>query len=366
MKLKRSGAAVGFFAAGALVLTACGSDNNTTSTGTGGSADVACEGKEALKASGSSAQKNAMDRFVNAYEAACDGFTLDYTASGSGAGVSEFTGGQTDFAGSDSALKADKGEVDAAKARCGSDAWNLPVVFGPIAIAYNLPGVDGIVLDAQTAAKVFKGEITKWNDPAIAALNSGASLPDKDITVVFRSDESGTTDNFQKYLAAASDGLYTGEGKTFAGGVGEGAAKSDGVAAAVKATEGSISYMEWSFAKDLGVAKIVTSASPEPVELTTESAQKAVESVEIKGEGNDLVLDTSSFYKPTEAGAYPIVLPTYEIVCSKYSDPNVAKAVKAFLTAATTEGQEGLEDNGYIPLPEAFKAKLEAAIAAIS
>ena len=156
-------------------LSACGSDNNTTSTGNGGENTAACEGKEALKASGSSAQKNAMDRFVNAYEAACDGFTLDYTASGSGAGVSEFTGGQTDFAGSDSALKADKGEVDAAKARCGSDAWNLPVVFGPIAISYNLPGFDGVALDAVTAAKIFKGEIKKWNDPAIVALNDGVT-----------------------------------------------------------------------------------------------------------------------------------------------------------------------------------------------
>ena len=365
MKLKRSGAAVGLVAASALFMSACGSDNNG-STGDS-TAKATCAGKKALKASGSSAQKNAMDRFVNAYEAACDGFTLDYNPSGSGAGVNDFKGAQTDFAGSDSALNADKGEVDAAKARCGSDAWNLPVVFGPIAVAYNVAGVDGIAFDGATLAKIFTGQITKWNDPAIAALNAGKSLPDKDIHVIFRSDESGTTDNFQKYLAAASDGAYTGSGKVFGGGVGEGAAKSDGVAAAIGNTDGAISYMEWSFAKKAQVAKIITSAGPDAVELSTASAQKAVESVKVKTEGsNDLVLDTSSFYKPTTAGSYPIMLATYEIVCSKYSDPAVGTAVKAFLLSAIGAGQKGLADNGYVPLPDSFLSKLQTAVNAIS
>ena len=104
--------------------------------------------------------------------------------------------------------------------------------------------------------------------------------------------------------------------------------------------------------QNLQIAKIITSAGPEPVELTSETAGKAIDGVKIKGEGNDLVLDTASFYTPTEAGAYPIVLATYEIVCSKYADAEVATAVKAFLTAAVTDGQKGLEDNGYIPVPE--------------
>ncbi|CAM3903694.1 phosphate ABC transporter substrate-binding protein PstS [Smaragdicoccus niigatensis] len=363
MKLKRSGAAVSLLAAGALLVSACGSDNNTNSAGGASTVDAKiCAGKQKLAASGSSAQKNAMERFIANYEASCSGYTLDYNPTGSGQGVSDFLAGLTDFAGSDSPLNADKGEIEKAKARCGSDAWNLPTVFGPIAVAYNLPGVEGVAFDGPTLAKIFKGEITKWNDPAIAALNSGKNLPDKPIVVVFRSDESGTTDNFQKYLAAASDGAYTGKGKAFGGGVGEGADKSDGVKSAVSSTEGAISYMEWSFAKDLNVAKIVTSAGPDAVELSKESAAKAVDSVKIKGEGNDLVLDTSSFYKPTTAGAYPIMLATYEIVCSKYADANVAKAVKAFLTAAAA-GDPG---DGYVALPEAFKAKLEAAIAAIS
>ena len=187
--------------------------------------------------------------------------------------------------------------------------------------------------------------------------------------MVFRSDESGTTDNFQKYLDAASDGAWgKGAGKTFNGGVGEGAKGNEGTSAAIKNTPGSITYNEWSYATKQGLqmADVVTAAGPDPVKLSAESVGKSIETVKIKGQGNDLVLDTSSFYKPTEAGAYPIVLPTYEIVCSKYPDAEVAPAVKAFLTVATTDGQKGLEEAGYIPIPDTFKAKLTEAINAIS
>lgn len=379
MKPNRFGAALSLVAAGALILSACGSDENTTGTGattTGGgtagdvAAKVDCAGKKALKASGSSAQANAVTRFVTAYETACSGFTLNYTSSGSGAGVSEFLGGQTDFGGTDSALNAEKGEVEKAKSRCGgSDAWNLPTVFGPIAVTYNVAGVDGLALDGATLAKIFNGAVTTWNAPEIAALNAGKTLPGDKINVVFRSDESGTTDNFQKYLDAASDGAWgKGAGKTFNGGVGEGAKGNEGTSAAIKNTPGSITYNEWSYATKQGlqVADIITAAGPEPVKLSVESAGKSIDSVKIKGSGNDLVLDTSSFYKPTAAGAYPIILPTYEVVCSKYPDAEVAPAVKAFLTIATTDGQKGLEEAGYIPVPDTFKAKLTEAINAIS
>lgn len=354
-----------------MMLTACGSDKDTTSSsGSGSAGAVNCGGKKSLKASGATAQANAMTRFVNAYEQACPGYTLNYTSSGSGAGVSEFIGGQTDLGGSDSPLNADKGEVDKAKARCGdNDAWNLPTVFGPIAVTYNVPGVDGLALDGPTVAKIFNGTVRTWDAPEIAALNAGKTLSAQPINVIFRSDESGTTDNFQKYLDAASDGGWgKGAGKTFNGGVGEGAKGNEGTSAAIKNTAGSITYNEWSYAKNQGLqmAKIITSAGPDPVELTAESAAKSIAGVKIKGEGNDLVLDTSSFYKPTEPGAYPIVLGTYEIVCSKYPDSQVAPAVKAFLTAALGKGQEGLTDNGYIPIPDSFKSRLTTAIDAIS
>lgn len=372
MKLKRSGA-VTSLAVVTVLMSGCGSDNNAGAAGDTASASksssVQCGGKSSLKASGSTAQANAMTRFIAAYESACPGQTLDYTSNGSGAGVSEFTGGQTDFGGSDSALSADKGEYDAARKRCGSDAWNLPVVFGPLAVTYNVKGVDNLVLDGPTAARIFNGGIKTWNDPAIAALNKGTSLPGEPINVIYRNDESGTTDNFQKYLTAAADGAWTqGAGKTFNGGVGEGAKGNEGTSAAIKTTEGGVTYNEWSFAKsqNLSTAGIVTSAGPVPVKISTETVGKTIGGATIKGQGNDLVLDTSSFYKPTETGAYPIVLATYEIVCSKYTDTDTGKAVKAFLQSTITGGQAGLTDNGYIPIPDSFKEKLTTAIDAIA
>jgi phosphate transport system substrate-binding protein len=372
VKAKRSGAALSLLAAGAMLLSACGSDNNTSSGSgdTGSEATGDCGGKESLKASGSSAQANAMTRFINAYEKDCPGFTLNYTSSGSGAGVSEFLGGQTDFGGSDSPLSAEKGEVDRAMERCGgSEAWNLPAVFGPIAITYNVEGVDGLVLDGPTLGKIFNGAVNTWNAPEIAALNEGATLPAEPINVIFRSDESGTTDNFQQYLDAASDGAWgKGAGKSFAGGVGEGAKGNEGTSAAIASTPGSITYNEWSFAKaqNLSIARIVTSAGPEPVELSAETAGTAIDGVKFKGEGNDLVLDTTSFYMPSEPGSYPIVLAAYEIVCSQYPDAEVATAVKAFMHSALGNGQTGLEENGYIPIPEAFKTRLTEAVDAIN
>jgi phosphate transport system substrate-binding protein len=373
LKINRFSAAMSVLATGALMVSACG-NNNTASQGgaTSGSpgssaANVSCGGKQTLKASGSTAQANAMARFVNAFEQACSGQTLNYTANGSGAGINEFVGNQTDFGGSDVPLSAD--EHGKAQQRCGSPAWDLPTVFGPIAVTYNVTGVTSLTLDGPTAAKVFNGTIKTWNDPAITALNTGTTLPALPIHVVFRSDQSGTSDNFQQYLDAASDGAWgKGTGKSFNGGVGEGAKGNDGTSAAIKNTPGSITYNEWSFAQaqKLNVAKIVTSAGPDPVAISTDSVGKTIAGAKIKGQGNDLMLDTVSFYKPTQPGSYPIVLATYEVVCSKYPDSQVGKAVKAFLQATIGPGQNGLADNGYIPIPDAFKSRLSTAVNAIA
>jgi phosphate transport system substrate-binding protein len=370
LRLKRFAAPLGLLIAGALMVSACGASNNATggSTTAGTSAaNVACGGNKRLKASGSTAQANAMTRFVKAYEQACQGQSLDYTANGSGAGIREFTGNQTNFGGSDSPLSPS--EYAAGQQRCGSPAWDLPVVFGPVAITYNINGVSSLTLDGPTAAKIFNGGITNWNDPAIAALNSGVKLPAEPVHVIFRSDESGTSDNFQKYLDTASNGAWgRGAGKVFKGGVGEGAMGNDGTSAAVKRTEGAISYNEWSFAQaqHLGMAKIITSAGPDPVEISADSVAKTIASAGIINQNNDLVLDTISFYRPAQPGSYPIVLATYEIVCSKYPDAQVGMAVKAFLQSTIGAGQNGLADNGYIPIPDAFKSRLSTAVNAIS
>lgn len=370
---KTFGTTVSVAAVAAITLAGCGSDNNTASSGSSssaasGSASSApadCGGKNALTAEGSTAQQNAVALFNQVWGQKCQGKNLSYNPTGSGAGREQFIAKTVDFAGSDSALSGD--QVAAAAQRCGGNpAWNLPLVFGPIAMAYNLDGVDKLVLNGDTLAKIFQGQITKWNDPAIAALNSGATLPDTNITPIYRSDSSGTTDNFQKYLAAAAPQSWTkGAGSEFNGGAGEGASKSAGVTQAVQATPGSIGYVEKGFAQQAGLkyAQIDTGAGA--VELTDETAGKAIDAAKFAAEGNDLTLDLNSLYGTKEAGAYPLVLATYEIVCSAGYDPDTSAAVKSFLTVAANDGQGGLSSAGYVPLPDTFKERLLTSIEAI-
>jgi len=366
VKLMRRGVALALVAAGAMVLSSCGSNPTTSSSSS--TASVDCGGKTNLTGEGSSAQKNAIDVFVAAFAAKCQGQNVAYNPTGSGAGVKQFNAGLVDFGGSDSPLSESKGEVAAAATRCKNNpAWHIPLVAGPVAVAYKLDGVSSLTLNGETIAKIFNGGIKTWNDPAIAALNSGASLPATPIGVIFRSDESGTTDNFQQYMEAAGKGAWTkGVGRKFNGGVGSGAAQSAGVAQAVSGANGSITYVEKSFVDQnkLSAAKIDSGAGA--VELTEQSAGKALDGATQKGTGNDLVLDLKSVYGTTAAGAYPLVLIPYEIVCSKGNDADTTKALKAFLTVAATDGQARLGAAGYAPLPESFKTKVQDTIKAIS
>ncbi|WP_020578152.1 phosphate ABC transporter substrate-binding protein PstS [Actinopolymorpha alba] len=361
---------------GALMLASCGSDptpggpDKGTSSAEPTKSGAACP-SGTLNAEGSSAQKNAIEEAITAYQEQCPDVTINYNPTGSGAGIKQFNAGQVDFAGSDSALKTEPKdgviEADAAKTRCANNpAWDIPMVVGPIAVSYNVAGVDGLVLNAQVAANIFNGTIKTWNAPEIAKLNPGVKLPSSKIAVFYRSDESGTTENFTKYLQAASGGAWKKEpAKTWTG-TGSGKEKSAGVAEGVKATANSITYVEWSYARDnnLAIAKIDT-GSGTPVELTGESAGKAVAAAKADGTGNDLRLKLD--YTTKEPGAYPIILVTYEIVCSKGLDPAKTELVKSFLTSfASSESQSSLEQIGYAPLPEEVRTKVDAAIKAIS
>ena len=383
--ITRTGRLAGIAVVGALALAACGSDNNSSSSSAAGTSAAADTSSSAgastsaaagvtgtLNGEGSSAQKNAIAQVITGFQTANPGATVNYNGTGSGAGIKQFNAGQVDFAGSDSALKSEaadggKSEAAAAKDRCtGNDAWNLPMVAGPIAISYNLKGVTKLVLTPDVAAKIFNGTIKTWDDAAIKALNSGATLPATPIKVFFRSDESGTTENFQKYLAGAAASVWTDKpAKKWAGKVGEGKPKSDGVAAAVKATVGGISYAEWSFAtkNSLGVAQIDNGAGA--VELTGDSAGKAVAAAKVMGTGNDLALKLD--YATKTPGAYPVVLVTYEIVCSKGLAADKTTLVKAFLKYFADPAQQTkLTGLGYAPLPAEVQTKVAAAVDAIS
>jgi phosphate transport system substrate-binding protein len=371
VKFNRSGAALSLLTAGTLALAGCG--GNASTSGSSASSKVDCGGKKELFASGATAQENAIEQFASAYAHACPGHTIDYEANGSGAGITDFVNSQTDFAGSGNPLDPSKGEPEKAAQRCGSPAWNLPTVFGPIAVTYHIGGLGSLKLDGPTTAKIFNGSITSWDDPAITALNAGATLPAMPIQVIFRGDQSANSSNFQQYLEIASDGAWgKGHGQIFNGGVGVAADGDNGVTGVLQQTDGSITYNEWSFAvgKQLNMAQIITSAGPSPVSITADSVGKTITGARFVGQGggqeNDLVLDTSSFYKPTQPGSYPIVAPIYEIVCSKYPDSATGTAVKAFMQATIGPGQDGLAQHGTIPLPGPLQSKLATAVSAIS
>ncbi|MER6594221.1 phosphate ABC transporter substrate-binding protein PstS [Micromonospora purpureochromogenes] len=367
MKLQRHGTIACLALTAVLGLSACGSDNNEpTGTSASGSASAADCAKGTLNAQGSSAQKNAMAEWIKAYQQKCAGTTINYEPSGSGAGIQAFIAGTADFAGSDSALK--EAEQPQADAKCvGGKAINLPMVIGPVAVAYNLTGVDNLQLKPTTLAKIFAGKITKWDDAAIKADNPGATLPATTIQTVHRSDSSGTTDNFTDFLAKTSEADWTfGKAKEWKAPGGTGAKGSDGVASRVKGAPGTIGYMEWSFAENagLGVAKIGNGAD-EFAELTAESAGKTIAGAEITGQGDDLKMKID--YNTKEAGAYPIVLVTYEIACSKGFAADKLPLLKSFLGyTASSEGQAALTELGYAPLPETVRTKVEAAVKNIS
>ncbi|MEU6487610.1 phosphate ABC transporter substrate-binding protein PstS [Streptomyces sp. NPDC046887] len=373
MKLQRKNglraAALGaLVVSGALVLTACGSDDNTGGGDSGGtkptaSSNVDCgDAKGQLRASGSSAQKNAMDLWVKNYLAACPQVQVNYNSSSSGEGIVAFNQGTVGFAGSDSALKPE--EVAESKKVCKTgQGINLPMVGGPIAIGFHLEGVDKLTLDAPTLAKIFDSKIKKWNDPAIAKLNEGVKLPDTAIQAFHRSEDSGTTQNLGKYLGAAAPDAWKYEPeKAWPAPGGQAASGSSGVAAQVKQVDGAIGYFELSYAKSQGITTVdIDTGGSAPVQATSENASKAIAAAQIKGTGKDLALGLD--YTTKADGAYPIVLVTYEVVCDKGNKPETLSAVKSFLGyAASEDGQKILTEAGYAPIPAEINAKVRETV----
>jgi len=350
-------------AAGAVALTACGTDSQ------GGAAPKASGSASCatgdLKGAGSTFQKNIVAQWIKDFGASCSGATIDYQGVGSGAGIKQFGAKTVDFAGSDSVMKPD--EQAAADKRCGGPAVHLPITAGGIAIAYKLDAVKDLQLSPKTIAGIFQGTVKKWDDPAVKADNPSASLPSTAITAVHRSDSSGTTSVFSKFLTATAGADWKlGEGKelTWPASV-QGAAKSDGVTQAVSGSEGAITYVEASFAASsgLGVAKVKNGAG-EYAALTADSVSKALEGASVPDSGSDLQVKYD--FANTTAGAYPITAISYEIVCSKGNDPAKLALLKAFLTYDATTGQQAATGLGFAPLPQSIATKVTAAVAALA
>ncbi|ARF79204.1 phosphate ABC transporter substrate-binding protein PstS [Kitasatospora aureofaciens] len=377
MKLQRNGRskalAIGAMAlVSSLSLAACGSDNNTN-TASGGSngssaaaAAINCGKAGTLLGAGSTAQAPAIDVWKTNFGSSCSGTTVNYSGGGSGAGVQQFNQGKVAFAGSDFALKP--ADVDASKAVCtGGKAIDLPMVAGLVSLVYNVEGVDNLVLDGPTAAKVFDSQITKWNDPAIAALNPGAKLPDAEIQTFHRSDDSGTTFNLTSYFAKTSGGAWSAEpSKAWKGKGGQSANGSAGVSAQIKQVKNSIGYAELSYAQtnNLKSAKIATGAA-QPVEATAANAANTIASSTVSGTDGDLALSLD--YGTKADNAYPIVLVTYEIACDKGNKAETLDTLKSFLTYTISDGaQKSIGDKGYVPMPAAIGDKVKAAVGTLA
>jgi phosphate transport system substrate-binding protein len=366
VKLQRYGLVAGLVA-GALALSACGSDNTSSGSngggGTSGAAAADCA-SGTLSTGGSSAQKPAMTAWIQAYQNKCGEAAVNYDSQGSGFGVTQFSQGQFPMGGSDSVLKdTEQGPADK---RCnGGTAVNIPMVATPVSFVYNLSGVDKLTLTPKILAKIYAGTLTKWNDPEIAQANAGVSLPAKTITAVHRSDDSGTTDNFTKFLDAQDKADWTfGTGKAWKAPGGVGGKSSSGVVQNVTGADGAIGYVDGPDAKKNKLTPALLDVGAGPVEISADSVGKALSLSDVKATGQDIKVKIN--YGAKEAGAYPAILVTYEITCTRGLPADQAKLVKSFLTfTASDEGQALLAPIGHLPLPSDLISKVRAAVGAL-
>jgi phosphate transport system substrate-binding protein len=307
---------------------------------------------------GSSAQTNAVNAWIKAYQIACPGASVEYSSTGSGAGVRAFLAGTGDFAGTDTPLTgADKQRADA-RCRTGP-AVHLPLVIGPIALAHNVAGVEDLQLSPPTIAKIFSGKVTAWNDKAVTDDNPGTALPATKIRIVHRSDGSGTTDNFLRYLTAAAPAAWpygTGSEWPLPGGLGQ--RGSHRVAAAIARTDGAIGYVESSYARVTDLATVQVGTSDGRFAAPTDHA--AAQTIAAAGVTDDLRLEID--HAAATGGAYPIVQVTYELVCGS----TIPETARSFLVYAASEaGQRAAEQAGYAPLPDSLRTRVTQVITAL-
>jgi phosphate transport system substrate-binding protein len=284
---------------------------------------------------------------------------INYQSVGSGAGVEQFTKGTVDFSASDVAMK----DEEIAKVPADKGVLLLPMTAGSIVLAYNLADVPEMKLPRAVYTDILLGKIKTWNDAAIAKANPGAKLPNTPITVVYRSDGSGTTGVFTKHLSTISPEWKTkvGEGKSVKWPVGIGGKGNEGVTAQVGQTAGSIGYVEYGYAKqnNLKFAALENKAG-QFVVADDKSGAKTLETVTLPDNLRAFISD------PEGAESYPIVTYTWLLAYKKYSDPAKAKAVEAMIEYGLTEGQKVASELGYIPLPANVVQKVAAAADPIS
>jgi phosphate transport system substrate-binding protein len=337
-----------------LTLTGCG--NNVDSSG-----------GDTLTGGGSTAQAVAEQTWRADYQKANSGTTVNYEEVGSGTGVENFLSKAYSFAGSDAYLTTD--QVARAEKACGGDPIEVPAYVSPLAVAYNLEGVDSLNLSGETLAEIFNGSITQWDDPAIARTNPGVTLPSMAISTVHRSDDSGTTFNFTDYLSQAGDGAWADQPSvtwpTDAKG-GQGLEGTSGVVGGITDTDGSIGYADKSAVGSLGVANIQVGKSFVPPTASGAAKVLALSPVESGRAPGDLAIKVDR--TSTEKGTYPLLLVSYLMACPHYSDTRTADMVKDFLGyVVSSQGQQAAaQAAGSAPLESRLSKKAASIVAAIT
>ena len=347
---------MGLLAVASLATASCDSGKKDQGTGSGAAKPT---GPVAISGSGSTFQKAFQEVAIDAFIKSNGNVKITYGGGGSGKGRQDLADMVVDFAGTDSPFKdADKSKIK------GGDVLYFPILLGPIAVAYNVDGLSGkLQLSPDTLAKIFQGDIKKWNDPAIAADNAGAKLPSDDIVVVHRADGSGTTDNFTKFLDGASGGVWKLKSgstvdwpKDTQAGQGNG-----GVAQTVKSTKGAIGYVDLSDAKAAGLVYAnVKNQAGKFVEPTADTASAAGDGIDVK---DDLTFSALNAKGDT---SYPITYQSWVIVYAKQADAGKASALRDYLKFLLTDGQKQLSSLDFAPLPKSLQDKAVAQLSKIS
>lgn len=336
-----------------LAIAGCGTDDNSARLAPDrrtGPPVAGADDHATLSGAGATFPATIIQEWIKHYGPLAPGVTINYQPIGSGAGIQQLTARTVDFAGSDVPLKPSEVEDTGGPGAVVQVPWTA----GGVAVEYNLPGVDDLRLTPAALAGIFAGRITSWDDPAIAAENPKASLPDSGIQVVHRSDGSGTTQVFTDYLKAVAPDVWTfPSGKDWpAGTPGTGAKGSDGVTAAVEQSTGAIGYAEPSFPKQagLGIASIRNQAG-RYVTPSARAVSAALAAATFKPDGT-LALN----FTPASPEAYPISSASYLMFYASGSDPAEEAALRHFASWALTEGQDLAEELDYAPLPEPVQA----------
>jgi phosphate transport system substrate-binding protein len=350
-----------------VTLVACGGNtasNNTTtgaspaagtspgaSSTAGGSTKLALKQNVTLKGSGASFPNPLYQRWFRDFGQANSQVRINYESVGSGAGVEQFTKGLVDFGASDTAMKDEEIQKVGDKG-----VLLIPMTAGSIVLAYNIPDVTGEVkLPRQVYTDILLGKISNWNDPKIKAANPNVTFKDQKISVVYRSDGSGTTGVFTKHLSAISPDWKSkvGDGKSVQWPTGTGAKGNEGVTDLIKQTPGAIGYVEYGYAKSnkLSVASLENKAG-KFVSPTDESASKTLEAVKLPENLRAFISD------PEGEGSYPIVTYTWLLAPKKVADAEKAKAIEAVIEYGLTDGQKIAAELGYVPLPETVRKQV--------